>query len=74
MRTPTQGRDNKHEPKSLERTGRPIKGFGLSGGRGGGAPGAKKLSSIILLKAAPLKCMILMCVHHRVFRIQLTEK
>lgn len=32
VRTVTQGRDNKHELKSLKRTGRQIKGFGLSGG------------------------------------------
>ena len=44
VRTVTQGRDNKHELKSLKRTGRQIKGFGLSG-----AAGAKKLSFIILL-------------------------
>lgn len=29
VRTLTQGRDNKHELKSLKRTGRQIKGFGL---------------------------------------------
>lgn len=40
VRTVTQGRDNKHELKSLERTGRQIKGFGLSGG-------AKELKSYL---------------------------
>ena len=32
VRTLTQGRDNKHEAKSLKRTWRQMKGFGLSGG------------------------------------------
>lgn len=32
VRTVTQGRDNKHQLKSLKRTQRQIKGFGLSGG------------------------------------------
>lgn len=47
--------DNKHGLKSLKRTGRRIKGFGLSRGAG-----AKKLSVHNPFDSGPLKCMIWM--------------
>lgn len=53
VRNGDRGGDNKHGPKSLKRTGRRIKGFGLSRGAG-----AKKLSVHNPFDSGPLKCVI----------------